>query len=121
MAKIKGADLRFAKMQGADLSMAKMQGANLFRAELSEVSELTDAALRGASVSSVDDITISQLLPFRYDIFADSTVQLPEGVSRPEHWHPCNADDPERLDYDGFETRWRDWQRSIGQDPENPE
>ena len=50
----------------------------------------------------------------RVQIQVDGTVQLPKGETRPHHW----AD--EAMDWDDFDTAWRDWMRSIDMDPDDP-
>ena len=56
-------------------------------------------------------ITIAQLRPFWRDIFADGTVDLPEGTDRPPHWDDAELEagltftDPTSP----FANAWRDW------------
>ena len=47
-------------------------------------------------------------------MFGDASVILPDGVRPPDHWSA------ETLDYRGWKEAWRAYQRSIGQDPEDP-
>lgn len=105
-AKMQGANLWGAKMQGAYFWSAEMQGAVLRGAQMDDRTDLSGATLRGAALRSVDEKTIAQLRDFWWDIFADGTVQVPEGA-RPEHW----ADD--ELDWSDFRARWHAWQETL--------
>ena len=63
----------------------------------------------------VDFTNVPQIADHVSDIFGDGSVTLPEGCARPDHWPE------ETLNFQDFRTQWRAWQRSIGQDPDNPE
>ncbi|APZ54231.1 pentapeptide repeat-containing protein [Salipiger abyssi] len=115
-AQMQGADLSWAQMQGAYLGAAQMQGAILSEAKMDDRTNLSAATLRGAALRSVDDTTIAKLQPFWQEIFADGTVQLPEGERRPRHWKD------EELNWSDFETAWHKWMREeMGMDPDNPQ
>ena len=124
-AKLQGANLSWAQLQGADLSVAKLQGATLWEAQLQGAdlrwarfdtgTSLTNATLRGAGVREVDFTDVPQIAAHLEGMFGDASVTLPEGVTAPGHWAP------EKLDWEAFETEWRAFQHSIGQDPDNPE
>lgn len=109
-AQLQGANLLRAQLQGAALRAARLQGAVLGGARMSDSTDLNDAALRGASLRSVDDTTIGLLRPFWHDIFTDGTVDVrPE--TRPTHWRDEELEasvflpDPTSP----FATAWRDW------------
>ncbi|QBX99552.1 pentapeptide repeat-containing protein [Rhodophyticola sp. CCM32] len=109
VAEMQGADLRVAEMQGADLRRAEMQGAVLWYAKMSEETDLTEATLLGAAVRSVDDTTIAKLRDFWEDIFADGTVQVPDG-QRPGHWPGHKLDFKSSDEADSpFHIEWRRW------------
>lgn len=103
---LQGAKLWGTKMQGAYLSGARMQGAYLMRVEMDELTDLSAATLRGAAMRFVDEVTISQLRHCWGDIFADETVQVPNGA-RPDHW------ENDKLDENEFHTRWHAWQETL--------
>ena len=125
LAQLQGANLSWAQLQGADLSVAKLQGATLWEAQLQGAdlrwarfdtgTSLTNATLRGAGVREVDFTDVPQIAAHLEGMFGDASVTLPEGVTAPGHWAP------EKLDWEAFETEWRAFQHSIGQDPDNPE
>jgi uncharacterized protein YjbI with pentapeptide repeats/uncharacterized membrane protein (DUF485 family) len=118
-AQLQWANLSAAQLKAADLSGARLQGANLFRARFDQATIFFGANLKGAASKLVDfkSTTISQKQ--LADMFGDASVTLPGGhgpdhESWPDHWRK------EELDRKDFETKWRAFQRSIGQDPENP-
>ena len=113
-ARLEGAYLGWAQLQGADLWCVRLQGADLRGARLDELTDLSDATLRGASLRYVDDLTAKQLRPFWPDIFADGSVEIRE-EERPAHWAH------EKLRSKEFNEAWRAWQRSIGMDPDDPQ
>ncbi|WP_185804912.1 pentapeptide repeat-containing protein [Pontivivens nitratireducens] len=90
-AQISGTNLTVAWLENANLTKARLIGADLTRAWLVKV-DLTSATLwesktrfaaaRFADLSNTD-IFDHQLT----DFFGDSTTILPDGVSRPIHWH----------------------------------
>lgn len=107
---LQGANLEMAHLQGANLGLAQLQGAHLWEAQMSESTNLGDAALRGASLRSVDDTTIGLLRPFWHDIFTDGTVDVrPE--TRPTHWRDEELEASVFLpdSTSPFATAWRDW------------
>ncbi|MDJ0822574.1 MAG: pentapeptide repeat-containing protein [Paracoccaceae bacterium] len=112
-AQMQKADLREAQMQGAKLLRAQMQGANLGGTQWDEATDLRYTNLRGSALRNSDQTSIAQLKPFWADVFADGTVQVPEG-ERPAHWVA------EELEESQFKKAWRAWQRSIGMDPNDP-
>jgi len=113
-AQLQGADLSLAQIQGADLSLAQLQGADLSGAKFDDHTDLKAADLRGAALRSVDLTNVQQIADHLEGLFGDSTVILPGGMARPARF------DVEYDIWDGFTTAWRDFQRSIGQDPDNP-
>lgn len=109
-ASLQSADLRGARIQSADLREAIMQGAALMEAMMDDTTQLQQATLNGAAVRSVDDATIAQLRPFWDVIFADGTVQLPEGEKRP-NWPKEDLEFfPWEEENSPFHTEWRRWQ-----------
>jgi len=118
-AQLQRVGLEWAQLHGADLSGAQLQGADLNGAQFDSSTSLYAAILRGAAIKDVDfthaTISSEQLK----DMFGDASVTLPGGhgpdhENWPEHWSK------EELDWHGFYTQWRAFQRSIGQDPMNP-
>ena len=118
-AQLQGANLFEAQLQGASLYEAQLQGADLYEAQFDRSTALTAATFQGAAVREVDftDTTIEpdQIIA----MFGDATVTLPGGhgpehESWPAHWNK------EELDRRDFQTKWRAFQASIGQDPDNP-
>ena len=120
-AQLQGANLGRAQLQGADLSWTQLQGADLEWAKLDENTSFDPASLRGAGLSYVN---LSMLTLDQRQVdhsFGDSGVILPDGIERPDHWHPADAGPLSWLD-DGensFHTAWRAWQKSIGFDPDD--
>jgi hypothetical protein len=47
------------------------------------------------------------LRDFWGNIFADGSVQLPEGEERPTQW------EEQELDFDDFQSRWHAWQETL--------
>lgn len=113
-AQLQGADLRRSQLQGAWLIEAQMQRADFRGVEFDFTTDLSSAIIRGAGLGSVENKTAAKLEPFWEYIFADGSVQVPED-RRPAHWEDG------KLDSLAFLPAWRAWQRSIGQDPDNPE
>jgi uncharacterized protein YjbI with pentapeptide repeats len=66
------------------------------------------AAFRRATIPSSAFIEQSQI----EQAFGDGSVTLPSHLKRPSHW----PKDP--LSPEGFNTQWRQWQRSIGFQPD---
>jgi uncharacterized protein YjbI with pentapeptide repeats len=139
---LEGADLFEAQMQGADLKDARIEGANFWKARLDEIilrrarmygTFFDEARMRGADlidarmnentflptadVSSAAAkavclkkvaITADQIK----SMFGDTSVKLPEGIAKPEHWPDWE------LPWFGehnFNKEWRKWQA----DPES--
>jgi uncharacterized protein YjbI with pentapeptide repeats len=118
-AKLQGAYLGSAQLQGANLFRAKLQGANLNGAKFDHSTSFTAASLRGAAVKDVDftdDRISSEQLK---EMFGDASVTLP-GSHGPNHESWPNHWSKEKLSWIDFQTQHRAFQRSIGQDPENP-
>ncbi len=113
-AQLQGANLSGAQLLGANLFGAQLQGANLFGAQFDADTDLRAATLRGAALRSVDLTNVPQIAEHLEGLFGDSTVTFPEGMKRPERF------DIEYEDGFDFETAWRAFQRSIGQDPDDP-
>ncbi len=114
-ARLQGAILFGARLQGAYLHEARLQGAILVEAQFDGETNLTAATLRGAAVRSVDFTKIPEIADHIDPLFGDATVTFPDGVSPPDRFNI------EYETWDDFETAWRGFQRSIGQDPDNPE
>lgn len=104
---MQGAYIWGAKLQGADLSSVQMQGAYLESARMNESTDLNSAILLGAALRNVNHKTIAQMKAVWGDIFADGTVQLPEGEQRPDHWVD------EILNQEDFHTQWHAWQETL--------
>jgi Pentapeptide repeats (8 copies) len=114
-AELQGATLSGTRLQGADLTRAEMQGAELAWTEFDRRTDFSDINLSGAALREIDFSDAPQIEPFLQEAFGDASVTLPPNVSRPAHWSN------EELNYQDFETQWRDFQHSIGQDPDDPE
>jgi len=122
-AKMEGADLSYAKMDGADLSGAKMEGANLMLAKMDganlrgavmEGTDLSGASLKSAKLAmlriesvmaSLADFTASEgLTPEMLErFFGCAGTKLPDGMARPDHWHPTE------LKWDEQEEAYENW------------
>jgi len=113
-AQLQGADLSRAQLQGADLTGAKLQRAYLPGAQFDPDTDLRAATLRGAAVISVDFTNIPQIADHLEHLFGDDTVKLPPNITAPARFSQTYED------YAAFLTAWRAFQRSIGQDPNNP-
>ncbi|NOR31670.1 MAG: hypothetical protein GQ539_11295, partial [Sulfitobacter sp.] len=110
---------RRAQLQGANFFKAQLQGASLFGAQFDGETSFRAATLRGAALRDVNFTQINIKPDQITDTFGDATVTLPGGhgpdhENWPEHWSK------EILDWEDFKTEWCDFQRSIGQDPDNP-
>ena len=119
-ADLKGADVRGATLigthlQGANLEETQFQGAELNAVYLDEHTVLTGVNFRGASLRNVSTSTALLLKPYWQDIFVDDSVIFPDAEELPSHWESDLLLDEE------FYELWRNWQRSIGQAPYNPE
>jgi len=128
-AELQRADLRGAflqsvtfggtQLQGAKLGWALLQGAYLSAAQFDSSTSFTSTNFRGAGVNNVDFTQTYILTEQLEEMFGDATVTLPGGhgpdhENWPEHWSK------EELDWPDFYPQWRDYQQSIGQDPDNP-
>ncbi|MFZ1468299.1 MAG: pentapeptide repeat-containing protein, partial [Paracoccaceae bacterium] len=94
LAMIEGTDFRRVRMEGADLNFARMDGRTILYGAVFQGSGARDVNYSNVRVTA-DQIT---------SMFGDGSVILPEGMARPAHW-------PEgKLDWDDFQTEWRNWQ-----------
>jgi uncharacterized protein YjbI with pentapeptide repeats len=119
-ASLQGASLGSTNLQGAQLRKAKLQGADLTEAIIDNSTLLTGASFIGAALKGVD-FTDSTVKPGQlYNAFGDASTILPSGYG-PDHADWPNHWPKEELDWDDFDDEWRAFQRSIGQDPDNPE
>ena len=118
-AQLQGANLWGAQLQGADLSGAQLQGAYLRGAHFDRSTSFEAATFQGASLREVDftDTTIEQ--DQILEMFGDGTVILPGGHGPDHESWPVDWS-KEKLSGPDFNTKWRAFQRSIGQDPDNP-
>lgn len=111
-AQLQGADLLQAQLQGADLQHAQLQGVDLERTRFDSSTKLARAILLGARVKRVDFTTVPQIMEHLDNIFGDASVKLPNGIDPdhkdwPAHW-PM-----EKLNWNGFKTKWREWQNTL--------
>lgn len=143
-AKLQGAFLLSANLQkavlnGAQLSGAHIMGARMIQAQLINTNfqgtELVDARfagarfqavqfdqnhsihffwLVGASFREIDFRNIPDIKRDLNDVFGDASVKLPADTAAPAHWAKTKLKDSD------FETAWRAFQRSLGQDPDDP-
>jgi len=118
-AQLQGADLGWTSLQAADFSGVQLQGAHLSWAKLDSETSFSAATLRGAALKYVDFTDRSIGDDQLQSMFGDASVTLPGGhgpdhENWPDHWSK------ENLDWNDFNTEWRDYQASIGQDPNNP-
>jgi uncharacterized protein YjbI with pentapeptide repeats len=118
-AQLQGARLNGAQLQGARLNGAKLQGANLIGAKFDSITSFRAATLRGAALRDVNFTQINIKPDQITDTFGDATVTLPGGHG-PDHENWPKRWSKEDLDWHDFPTQWRAFQRSIGQDPDNP-
>ncbi|EEB84635.1 pentapeptide repeat-containing protein [Roseobacter sp. GAI101] len=118
-AQLQGAHLRLAQLQGADLSEAQLQCADLRGTYFNASTSFREADFRGAAFYAVD-LTDTSITREQLDtMYGDATVTLPGGLG-PDHESWPAQWSKEELDWDDFETQWRAFQASIGQDPDNP-
>ncbi|MBF9035561.1 hypothetical protein HKCCE2091_15040 [Rhodobacterales bacterium HKCCE2091] len=119
MSQMQGAGLRGALMQGADLTVADMQGAFLREAQMqatylwgtrfSNYSDFTDTTLRGAAARRLDDRTVARLREFWGEMFADGSVDVPDG-ERPAHWPTEVLFEHWERPNSPFHIEWHLWQ-----------
>ncbi|WP_435260063.1 pentapeptide repeat-containing protein [Thioclava sp. FR2] len=115
--RFEGANLERAVLDRAYLSEAKLNGANLSKASI-KFARFWQADLSGTDMEGADltgsglSLMVPQVVYLSQKqanaCFADLSVKLPTGISRPAHWAS------EILDYTSFSRllqRWRD-QRS---------
>ncbi len=112
-ASFQGAYLGDANLQGANLSLAKLQGARFSRAQFDTHTVLIAAELQGAAMRNMDLRAVPQIAEHLEFLFGDSTVQLPDDISRPDRFNQRYKT------YAEFKEAWRAFQRSIGQDPDD--
>ena len=119
-AKLIGANLNDAQLQSTELAVANLAGANLAGASFAgfTTAETVTPNFKGALIQNMDSETVEALKDHWQDVFADGSIQLPEGEERPGHWATDIYAYDEWLE---LHMKWEDWQRSIGQDPDNPE
>ncbi len=138
-ARLQGAYLNGAQLQGADLSGAWLHGANLVEAELNganfdwvklhgaDISEATldaltsfnGASIKGSALKGVDFTDSTIKVRLLNSAFGDATTIIPSGHG-PDHENWPERWSKEELDWEEFNIQHRDFQRSIGQDPDNP-
>lgn len=109
-ARMKDAFLVGVQMKRALLDRVQMQGAYLCRVQMDSFTSLKGAIFQGAALKDVDPITLKQMKPHWQDIFADGSVQLPVGETRPGHWVD------EVLEGYTFHEAWRAWQATLPED-----
>lgn len=114
-AMLQGADLNGTELQEADLRRAKMQGAAFWFTEFDKATSLGNADLFGASLRGVVLTHLPEFKDHLSTVFADGSVIVPEGATRPDHWST------ELLLGDDFTKAWRAWQAEIGFDPNDPD
>ncbi|KIN77053.1 pentapeptide repeat-containing protein [Sulfitobacter mediterraneus] len=115
-AEMQCSDLRGTKLQGACLKSAELQFADLAAAKFDAKTDLLDAVLDGAALQFVDLSIVPHIERALPKVFGDTSVTLPSNTKHaPEHWPK------ETLVFEDFRDQWRAFQRSIGQDPDNPE
>lgn len=101
---MQGADLRGAKMGKVVLWGAQMQGADLSETQCQSAS-LGRANLDAAIVSCVDLSDTRHLSQEAVEsCFGCAGTILPEGVTRPRHWHPT---EPSTFMFDNSYIIWR--------------
>lgn len=103
-ARLDEADLRRARLEGAMLRGARLEGANLSGATLDARTDLTGASLAGAAACDADWRAARPTQAQIDVIFADATLLIPDGLTRPAHW-PKRA-----LTWGEFGQEWRRWQ-----------
>ena len=114
-AQLQGADLRGAQLQEANLWDAQLQGADLRGARFDDATSLSAATLQGAALREVDFTNMPQIAEHVQDMFGDTSVTLPDGVSPPDHWPTTELDDFE------FDTQWRAWQATLPKGWDKPD
>jgi uncharacterized protein YjbI with pentapeptide repeats len=109
-----GAELWKTEIYRSDLWGAKLQGAKLREVKIDDLTRLDEANFRGACFQNMSLANSPQIEPHLNETFADASVILPDGIAAPAQWAK------DRLSHQDFVTAWRDFQRSIGQDPADP-
>lgn len=112
-AKLQETELSRAQFQAAQLAEAELDGALLDQTTMDAATNLFRVSLNGAALRQVDYTEVNLKAPQLSKVFWDGSVILPIGINRrPLH-------DTKLISY-RFNKEWRAFQRSIGQDPENP-
>ncbi len=111
-ASLRGTDFKTADLRGCILRSADLQGADLRDIRVDENTTFEGANLKGAAVRRLTVSNTMKISANLENIFGDCTVILPQGFSRPVHF------DKKFKSSKDFETAWREFQRSIGQDPD---
>ncbi|MEO0746683.1 MAG: hypothetical protein AAFY49_15165, partial [Pseudomonadota bacterium] len=68
---------------------------------------LSAATLRGAALRAVDCTNVPQMQTHLDDIYGDASVELPKGVTAPDHWSD------QTLGWNDFIQAWRKWQATL--------
>lgn len=118
-AEMAGVNLSGAQLSGACLGEALLHGAELRTTILYETdlggAQLQAAELRGASFKFVDLTEMMGLKAHVDEFFDDASLIFPPSIIPPDRF---------LIEYESdsaYRTAWRAFQRSIGQDPGNPE
>ncbi len=112
---------RRTKLDGVDFAGAHLQGTQFDTATVNEMTDFTSvASMRGAYLKNADFSQTPEIFGHLHEVFGDSSVTLPEGVSPddkdwPKHWLKSGSMVRK------FRSEWREWQRSIGFDPYDPD
>lgn len=118
-AELNMADMRRTNLSPTDFTDAEMMGTRFEQADFNETklslgTQLLQNSFFGAALRNTDPQTTEILRENWQHFFGDGSVPVPS-EERPDHWSEETFSDSE------FLTRWRAWQRSIGQDPGKPE
>ncbi|GLT07903.1 pentapeptide repeat-containing protein [Sulfitobacter porphyrae] len=120
------ADLRCSELKGISIGSASLvktdlRGTHFQRVQMDSQTSLDQAKLRGAAFQqctlNVDRLGRANLL----DVFCDGSVSFVNkqgNVSKTDIWQDRWREDV--LSEADFHTAWRAFQRSIGQDPDDP-
>lgn len=96
-----------ANLEDAILIGSDLRGADFRKVSLDQKTQAPKAIWRGAGLSHLNVDEYPRLELVKDDVFADGSVQLPDGATRPSHW----AD--EELGLVEFDNAWQEWKSTL--------
>lgn len=110
-ANLQGADISFTELQSANLKGANLTGADLYWAEMNSSTNVSGTIFRYSALGRVDytEVKISQ---HQLDeVFYDGSAKFSKELR-------LAPDRKNEREYFEFQAAWREWQKSIGFDPD---